>query len=158
MSNPPVIAIVDDDEAVREALSDLLEVEGLKTRTFASAMAFLADTTTDFDCLVTDVRMPGMDGLALQRRLLARGLAIPVIFVTSSVSESVRAQALADGAAAWFTKPVADEALLGMVRTVLAARDRALHADRLEHDPPVVRPAVFLVGPFEGHPYRIPVA
>ncbi len=125
MSNPPVIAIVDDDEAVREALSDLLQVEGLTARTFPSGMAFLADTATHFDCVVTDVRMPGMDGLELQRRLRALGSAVPVIFITSSANEAAKAQALRDGAAAWFTKPVADEALLSMLQTVLPARVRA---------------------------------
>ena len=64
LSKPPVIAIVDDDEAVREALFDLLLVEGLSARMFDSAVSFLADDECDdFDCLVTDVRMPEIDGI-----------------------------------------------------------------------------------------------
>jgi two-component system response regulator FixJ len=124
LSEPPVIAIVDDDEAVREALFDLLQVEGLAARTFDSATAFLAAAAaTRFDCLVTDVRMPEIDGLELQRRLRARGSGVPVIFVTSLSDEAVRARALRDENSAWFTKPVADETLLRAVRAALAPRD-----------------------------------
>lgn len=120
MSKPPVIAIVDDDEAVREAIFDLLQVEGLTARTFDSASAFLAaDASGSFDCLITDVRMPDMDGLELQQRLRARSSPMPVIFITSSTDEATRERALRTGATAWFTKPVADEALLGALRAAL---------------------------------------
>ncbi len=129
MSKPPVIAIVDDDEAVREALCDLLQVEGLIARPYDSGTAFLADERwRECDCLVTDVRMPEMDGLELQHRLRARGSALPVIFITSSDNRQTRARALECGAAAWFTKPVADEALLGALRTALDDLDA--------HEPP----------------------
>lgn len=121
LSKPPVIAIVDDDEAVREALFDLLQVEGLPAATFAGAALFLADPKSGgFDCLITDVRMPEIDGIELQRQLRARGSSMPVIFVTSLMDEATRAQALRDGAIAWFTKPVADEALLRVLRGALA--------------------------------------
>lgn len=124
LSKPPVIAIVDDDEAVREALFDLLQVEGLSARIFDSAAAFLADEAVGgFGCLITDVRMPEIDGVELQQRLRARGSAMPVIFITSSVDEATRVRALAGGAAAWFTKPVADEALLGALWVALSGRD-----------------------------------
>ena len=120
MSKPPVIAIVDDDEAVREALFDLLQVEALTARTFDSAAAFLAaHASVGFDCLISDVRMPDIDGLELQQRLRARSPSMPVIFITSSTDEATRERALLDGAAAWFTKPVADEALLGALRAAL---------------------------------------
>lgn len=113
MSNPPLIAIVDDDDAVREALLDLLQVEGLAARTFASGAALLADNAVHtFDCIITDVRMPEINGLELQQRLRARCSAMPMIFITSSVNEATRAHALLGGAAAWFTKPVADGELL----------------------------------------------
>jgi len=118
--NPPLIAIVDDDDAVREALFDLLQVEGLAARTFADGAEFLADEAADrFDCIVTDVRMVEIDGLELQRRLRARGSGVPVIFITSSVEESTRVRALRDGAAAWFNKPVTDAALLDALRAAL---------------------------------------
>jgi FixJ family two-component response regulator len=119
LSKPPLLAIVDDDLAVREALFDFLEVEGLRARTFESAAALLADDDLDaFDCIVTDVRMPAIDGLELQRILRARGSAVPMIFITSSQDENARQHALSLGARAWFTKPVANQALLQEVRSV----------------------------------------
>ncbi|MCW6536738.1 response regulator [Sphingomonas sp. MMSM24] len=115
-----MIAIVDDDRAVREALLDLLQVEGLSARMFENGAAYLADAhCLDFHCVITDVRMPEMDGLELQRRLRACGSTIPVIFITSSVNEGTRERALSDGAIAWFTKPVANEELLFELRTAL---------------------------------------
>ena len=120
LSKPPVIAIVDDDEAVREALFDLLLVEGLSARMFDSAVSFLADGEAgDFDCLVTDVRMPEIDGIELQRRLRVRGSAMPVIFITSLTDETLRARALLDGASAWLIKPATDEELLRELRSAL---------------------------------------
>jgi len=123
LPKPTMIAIVDDDEAVRESLFDLLQVEGLPARTFAGAAAFLADDTAGgFACLITDVRMPEIDGIALQRQLRARGSLMPVIFITSLTDEAMRARALLDGATAWFTKPVTDETLLHALRVALALR------------------------------------
>lgn len=124
MSKLPVIAIVDDDAAVREALFDLLQVEGMAARTFDSAAAFLADPAgADYDCVVTDVRMPEIDGIRLLQRLRAQGSSVPVIFITSLGDEAVRDRALRDGAAAWFTKPVANEALLLALRNALDGHD-----------------------------------
>jgi FixJ family two-component response regulator len=123
LSNPALIAIVDDDEAMREALFDLLQVEGLSARTFGDAGTFLASVANDaFDCIITDVRMPGIDGLELQRRLRARGLSIPVIFVTSAEDETSRAQAMADGATAYFTKPLANADLVHQLSLALRWR------------------------------------
>lgn len=113
MSKPSLIAIVDDDEAMRDALFDLLQVEGLSARTFGDAESFLACVVIDaFDCVITDVRMPGIDGLELQRRLRALGLSTPVIFVTSAEDKASRAQAMADGATAYLPKPLASTELL----------------------------------------------
>ncbi|UIJ45532.1 response regulator [Sphingomonas cannabina] len=115
-----MIAIVDDDEAVREALFDFLQVEGLAACTFDCAAAFFTDMAVwGFDCVITDVRMPEIDGPELQRRLRAYGSSMPVIFITSSTEEATRARALREGATAWFTKPVDNEALLHTLRTVL---------------------------------------
>ena len=120
LPEPPLIAIVDDDDAVREALSDLLKVEGLRASAFASAAAFLAaELHEDFDCVISDVRMPELDGLELLQRLRARGAAMPVIFITASTHEETRVQAMRDGAAGWLTKPVADDALLRALRIAL---------------------------------------
>lgn len=118
MSKPPLIAIVDDDDAVREAIRDLLQVEGLAARTFESGTAFLS-AAEHFDCLVTDVRMPDLDGIEIQRRLRAGGSAMPVIFVTSSADENTRVRALQGGAVAWFAKPLTDATFLAAIRAVL---------------------------------------
>lgn len=120
MSKPPLIAIVDDDDAVREALFDLLQVEGLEARTYGNGAELLADEAADsFTCIVTDVRMAEVDGLELQKRLRARGSRVPVIFITSSVEDDTRIRAMREGATAWFTKPVADEALLAALRSAI---------------------------------------
>jgi FixJ family two-component response regulator len=117
---PPVIAIVDDDEAVREALADLLQVMGFSAQAFDRADAFLADYAPGrFDCLITDVRMPGIGGLALQQRLRALGSAMPVIIITSYTDPITRARALEGGARAFLTKPVADDFLLHHLRSAL---------------------------------------
>lgn len=118
MSRLSVIAIVDDDQAMREALYDLLEVEGFPACAFAGAAQFL-NQAGDFDCVITDVSMPGIDGIELQRRLRARGSAMPVIFVTSLADPSACACAMRDGASAWLAKPVADGALLAALHSAL---------------------------------------
>lgn len=113
MSDISVVAIVDDDEAIREALCDLLMVEGLACVSFDGAAAFLdAYRSGEFDCLITDVRMPGMSGLDMIERLRASGVTIPSIVLTSVVDDSARARALDLGVHAWLTKPVADDVLL----------------------------------------------
>jgi len=122
LSKPLLIAIVDDDQAMREALFDLLQVEGLSARTFADATAFLAAAAVmEFDCLITDVRMPRIDGLELQQCLRARGSSIPVIFVTSDEGEVTRTQAMNGGATAYLTKPLANAEL---VRNLALALER----------------------------------
>jgi len=120
LSKPSLTAIVDDDQAMREALLDLLHVEGLPGRVFSDAEAFLASMAAEeFGCLITDIRMPGLDGLALQRRLRQQGSPLPVIFVTSAADDASRVQAMADGATAYFTKPLTTAALVrGLLLTV----------------------------------------
>lgn len=120
LSKPPLIAIVDDDEAVRDALCDLLLAEGLAAHAFAGAAAFLAEAAVaDYGCIVTDVRMPEIDGVEFQHRLRAQGSQVPVIFITSTVDTAAQVQAVREGAIAWFTKPVADDALLAALRAAL---------------------------------------
>jgi FixJ family two-component response regulator len=111
---------VDDDEAVRESLSELLQVTGFGCRCFDSAEAFLADTSgADFDCIITDVRMPGIGGIELQERLRARGARTPVIFITSVLDRATRARALEAGAHAYLAKPIADDRLLAHLGAAL---------------------------------------
>ena len=121
MSKAPVIAIVDDDQAVREALAELLQVTGFESRTFERADAFLADPGAgDFDCLITDVRMPGMDGIELHERLRAFAPAMPVIYITSAHDPATRARALECGAHAYLSKPIADDIILEQLESALA--------------------------------------
>jgi two-component system response regulator FixJ len=120
LSQNQVVAIVDDDRSVREALAGLLQVEGYPARLYEDGPALLADPgLDDIACVITDVRMPELNGLELQRRLRERKPAMPVIFITSSEDENLRTRALAEGALAWFAKPVADGELLASLRAAL---------------------------------------
>lgn len=120
MSELPTVAIVDDDEAVREAVGELLMVSGLACLTYASATAFLAARThRQFGCLVTDIRMPEMSGIDLIEHLHDQGIELPVIVLSSVLDPQVRAHALSLGVQAWFTKPVSDERLLGAIAAAI---------------------------------------
>jgi FixJ family two-component response regulator len=122
--NPPVVAVVDDDEDIRDALSDLLLVMGYSCQAFDRAETFLAAHAPDrFDCLITDIRMPGMSGLDLLQHLEAAGSTMPVIVVTSMTDPVTRSRALASGAHAYLTKPVTDDVLLQSLRSAMPGRD-----------------------------------
>lgn len=113
MTQVPVISIVDDDEFVRYATKELVRSLGYDTATFASAEEFLiSNRVDDTACLITDLQMPGMSGLELQDRLLARGCRLPIIFMTAFPEARARAQALAAGALGFFSKPLDDEVLV----------------------------------------------
>ena len=121
MAASPLIAIVDDDESVRDALTGLLHAVGWQAEAFASAEAFLQSgqvhTTA---CLLLDVRLPGLSGLELQRQLRASQPRLPIIFLTAHGTEAMRAQTLQAGAVAFFTKPFSDTALLEAIHIALA--------------------------------------
>lgn len=117
------VAIIDDDAEVREALGELLDVTGFRAVTFASAAAFLARYRPGlFGCLITDIKMPGIDGLELQDRLNAMGSGLPVIILTSVADERVRSRAMQSGAHAFLQKPVAEQAMLASLTTALCGR------------------------------------
>jgi FixJ family two-component response regulator len=123
LSKPPVIAIVDDDEAIREAFSELLDVMGCSCQVFDRAEAFLAAHAPGrFDCLITDVRMPGIGGIELLERLKAMGSTMPMIVVTSFDDPVSRSRALESGAHAYLTKPVNDNVLLQHLKTALPGK------------------------------------
>ena len=123
----PLIAIVDDDDDVREALSDLLLVMGLPSCPYDRAEALLEEYRPGvFACIITDVRMSGMSGLELLHRLRRIDSAVPVIVITSDTSAKTRMQALEGGAHAFMTKPVQDSVLLDHVRSALG---RGCHDD-----------------------------
>jgi len=111
------VAVVDDDESVRESLPDLLWEFGFSSRVFSSAEEFLAsDTVSQMNCLVLDVAMPRMTGFALQQELKVRGHKIPVIFITAQKDETVRRRALERGAVELLFKPFSDTALREALR------------------------------------------
>jgi FixJ family two-component response regulator len=108
-----LVGIVDDDESVRNSISSLLRSAGYKTLTFESAEAFLGSgLISDADSLVLDVKMPGLSGIELQRRLIDLNHMVPIIFITAHADDEIREVALAQGALAFFAKPFNDEALL----------------------------------------------
>jgi|SRR3984893_12540725 len=118
--NNKVIAIVDDDEAVRIALEGLLRSAGLTARVFESAENFLeSGQQLQTACLIADIRMPGMSGLELQAKLNAERCRIPIVFITAHGDAQMRMQALRAGAVEFLAKPFNDEALLETVRAAL---------------------------------------
>jgi FixJ family two-component response regulator len=117
---PALISIVDDDESVRDALWGFLRSVGFSVNVFASAEEFLnSDQLGKADCLILDVRMPGMSGIELQRQLVSDDCKIPVIFITAYEDEGMRTQALFAGAGAFLIKPFSEEALLNAIHAAL---------------------------------------
>jgi len=116
----PLVAIVDDDESVRESLPDLLREFGFAPRTFSSAEEFLSsDSLAQTKCLLLDAFMPGMKGFDLQRELKLRGQRIPIIFMTANKNQTVRPQVLEQGAVECLFKPFSDTALLAALKKAL---------------------------------------
>ena len=123
MANLPFISVVDDDDSVRESLSGLIRSVGFGVMVFASAEEFLnSNHLSDTDCLILDVRMPGMNGLELQRRSAASYMSIPVIFITAHGDEEARVRALNGGAVEYLLKPFSEEALLKAIDTALKSK------------------------------------
>jgi FixJ family two-component response regulator len=120
-----LVAVVDDDESVRESLPDLLQEFGLTSTAFATPMEYLESSLVDKTrCLISDVAMPGMSGPELRKELVRRGYAIPTILITAHGDVASRPDVL-EGAIACLTKPF-DEAIL------FSALKKALHLDKFE--------------------------
>jgi FixJ family two-component response regulator len=114
------IAIIDDDDALRTSLDNLLRSVGFRAHGFSSAEAFLrSDHAHETACLILDIRMPGMNGLELQRQMIAADWQIPIIFITSHVDDEARARALDAGAVAFLYKPCREEDLLQAIDAAL---------------------------------------
>jgi len=123
MAQDKLICIVDDDESVRESLSELLDSAGYVVATFGSALKFLASTALQTcSCLVADIRMPEMDGLTLQEELNKRGHTFPVIIITGHGDVPLAVRAMKAGAADFLEKPFKEETLLASVERALAPR------------------------------------
>ena len=115
-----IIAIVDDDEPLREALGSILKAAGFPIDTFASAEEFLdSPQRRNTTCLLLDVRLPGMSGIELQRRLLDTNRSLPIIFVTAHGDASVRDLVMKAGATGFLNKPVRSDALLKEIHAAI---------------------------------------
>lgn len=115
-----IVAAVDDDFRVRESIESLVESAGHTPRVFASAEEFLrSDAPASAVCLITDVRMAGIDGLELQRRVRLQRPGLPVIFITAHYDEEIRDRALSQGAAGFLYKPFDAADLLDAIELAL---------------------------------------
>ncbi|HXZ67626.1 MAG TPA: response regulator FixJ [Alphaproteobacteria bacterium] len=122
MAAAPTVHIVDDDLAMRDSLAFLLGAEGLVTTVYESAAALLANVQTlGSGCIVTDVRMPGMTGIELMRRLKEMGIAIPVIVITGHGDVPLAVEAMRGGALDFIEKPFDDALILRAVRNALVS-------------------------------------
>jgi len=134
-SEKGIVHVIDDDEALRESLAFLLRTANIEVRTYASAVAFL-DALPDAraSCVITDVRMPGMSGIDLLRRLQELKIGMPVIVITGHGDVPLAVEAMKIGALDFLEKPFDDEVLLTSVRSALTRQDGETkrHTERAE--------------------------
>jgi FixJ family two-component response regulator len=117
---PDIIAIVDDDQPLRDALGSLMKAAGFSIALFDSAEAFLAYSAREnVACLVLDVRLPGMSGTELQGRLTRDGSGVPVVFITAHGDDALRDSLMRAGAAGFMSKPVRSAVLLGAIEAAI---------------------------------------
>ena len=122
---PATVAVVDDDAGVRDSLRVLLTAAGFQSREFGSAEAFLREPVEGARCCaIIDLRLPGMDGLALQAEMGRRGLMTPIIMVTAHGDVASARHALRAGAMDFLEKPIDNDELLGAVRAAIEGQDR----------------------------------
>ncbi len=135
MAADAIVHVIDDDEAVRQSLQFLLRASGVSARTYESASAFLnALPTIETGCIITDVRMPGISGIELLRRLGDMQIRMPVIVITGHGDVPLAVEAMKHGAVDFLEKPYEDELLLGSVRSALnrSQQDATRDAKRAE--------------------------
>ena len=121
MNSSALISIVDDDASAREGVTDLIETFGFGTRAFPGAEAFLkSDQVAQTACLIVDMQMPGMTGLALYNELVASGHAIPTVLITAFPDESVRRLALRAGIVCYLVKPFVEKNFIDCIRSALS--------------------------------------
>jgi len=127
-----IVFVVDDDASVREGLGSLIRSTGLRVETFASAQEFLARSRADVpSCLVLDVRLPGLSGLDLQKRMAEVNIEIPIVFITGHGDVPTSVQAMKAGAVEFLTKPFADRDLLDAIQQAIK-RDRVARRQQAE--------------------------
>lgn len=126
-----LIAIIDDDESIRDSLCDLIESGGFEAKCFGSAKAFLeSDLYRTAACLIVDVLMPKMSGLELQARLIHEECNVPIIFIAAFDDAEIRAQAMREGAVGFLSKPFDHQRLLRMLRCTLDSRTYVVGSPR----------------------------
>src|SRR5512146_2253884 len=126
MTNNAVVHLIDDDGHVRRAVAFLLSTAGLAVRVHESAVKFLEELgNLQPGCIVSDVRMPGMDGVELLRRLKERGASMPAVIMTGHADVALAGAAMKSGAVDFIEKPFDDEVLLAAVRNALSHYERA---------------------------------
>ena len=141
MDPKPTVHVIDDDAAMRDSLAFLLDVNGFQARVYDSATAFLDGlSATVAGCVITDIRMPGMSGLELVRKLKTDGVQCPMIVMTGHGDVALAVDAMKAGVVDFIEKPFSNEALLDAVRAALAA----VGADLDEPDPAQAEAAVKL--------------
>jgi FixJ family two-component response regulator len=119
----PIVCIIDDDPSIRLATNGLVRSLGYRAATFESVEDFLrSDLLGDTSCLITDVQMPGLSGLELQRLLNARGARLPIIFITAFPEERIRRSVLEAGAIGFLSKPFNEARLIEHLQTALESR------------------------------------
>jgi RNA polymerase sigma factor (sigma-70 family) len=127
-----IVFVVDDDAPMRKSLQNLIGSVGLRVEAFASAPEFLRSKLIDVPgCLVLDVRLPGLSGLDLQKRMVEAGIEIPIIFITGHGDIPMTVQAMKAGAVEFLTKPFRDQDLLDAIQQALE-RDRMARKQRAE--------------------------
>jgi FixJ family two-component response regulator len=120
VSKAAMISIIDDDSWVRESTADLITSLGHKALTFASGEQFLASgRLKDTSCVITDLEMPGLNGLDLQDHMLAEGYRTPIIFMTAYPKDAARSRALKAGAVAFLSKPFKEDCLISTLAIAL---------------------------------------
>ena len=120
----PIIYIVDDDESVLKAMKRLICSMDMDVETFASGQAFLDSGFRDQNaCLIADIKMRVMGGMELQKKVVAKGYKLPVIFITAFDNKNLRDKAKKAGAAGYFKKPVDDQALLDLILWALSNQE-----------------------------------
>jgi FixJ family two-component response regulator len=134
LENSGTVHIVDDDPAIRASISDLMDSIGVSTRDFASAEEFLSAWTIEMaGCLLLDVRLPGMNGMEMQARLLESGFDMPIIIMTAHGDMPMVRKALKAGAFEFLIKPFKDEELVEAVKEAFALDGAHRRADRFVH-------------------------
>jgi FixJ family two-component response regulator len=140
-SDPPLVYIIDDDSSVREALADLLATDGLAVKTFASASELLRslrdirhERPPRPNCLILDVRMPGISGLEAQEHLAKFNIDVPIIFMSGHGDVAMTVKAMKAGAHDFLTKPFRDEDMLDAVRSALAHDNVQRQQERMRDD------------------------